>query len=129
MDVSAFLDAVHGVRASAAPSAGDDLLGMEIDFFAYLQRPEELDDSELIVRRTSKPEALIVASCAARPGVKPADAAEAVHKVGREDLRYGYFEASAVELLEDRAVVHCLTQIGEGGFYVTATITVLPAKS
>lgn len=51
-DYDAFRREAVRVMRSGAPSSGDNLLGMEIDFDVYLGGLADLDDSSLTVRRT-----------------------------------------------------------------------------
>lgn len=107
-----------------APSDGDDLLGMEIDFVAFLGGLDQLDVSTLTVRRTSDPAQLIIAESVAAPGIDVEGAVEAVRQVWLGKLRYSYGEAHYLEVLDRHAVLHFVTQIGPGGFYVTGTVTI-----
>lgn len=108
------------------PSGGHDLLGMELDFVAYLSGLEELDAATLTVRSTADPAGLIVAESLAAPGVAVAAAMESVRQVWLGQLGYTYSEAHYVEFVDERAVLHFVTQIGPGGFFVTGTVTVAP---
>lgn len=107
-----------------APSDGNDLSGMEEDFVAYLAGLDELDASTVTVRRTNDPRELIVAEALAAPDVTLEDATEAVRQVWLGQLGCAYSEAHYAEVLDGRAVLHCVTQIGPGGFYVTGTVTI-----
>ena len=109
---------------SGPPSAGDNLLGMEIDFDAYLGGLEALDESSISVRRTEHPEALIAAKCVAASGFSVAEAAEAVRAAWLNSLRYNFHEAHHLAVSEDGAVLRLITQIGPSEFYVTGQVTI-----
>jgi hypothetical protein len=98
-----FPDVLRTLQRSAVPSSGHDLAGMEMDFFAYLQRPYEIDGNSLQVERTGDTDALIRANCVTRNGAALEQAVEAARRVWAEDLRYGYLEANEVSVLTDRA--------------------------
>jgi hypothetical protein len=99
---------------------------MAEDFFACLQRPEEIDGDSLQVERTHDPDALIRASCFTMSGIALEQAVEAARRAWAVDLRYGYLGAHQVSVLADRAELRCLTQIAADGFYVTALTTIRP---
>jgi hypothetical protein len=113
------------VMATGRPSAGDDLLGMEMDFYGCLLELDEIDDDSLVVRRTSDPEGLILGTCRGGTGVSLETAVAAVRRAWLESLRYSYFEAHCVERNRLRATVHMLTQMGPDGLWVTASLDVL----
>jgi hypothetical protein len=112
---------------SGPPSGGDDLLGMEIDFDAHLGELEEIDPDSVSVERTQHAETLIRVSCRAAKGVSLSVAADAVLSAWKGRLRYGYKEAHHLRLAEHRADLRFVTQIDPHGFFVTASVTVLPA--
>lgn len=113
---------------SGTPSHGDDLLGMEMDFHAYLTMLDEIDDPSVTARRTGDPERLIDASCAAAPGVTVAAAAEAVRAAWLDSLRYGFIEAHHLDVDGDRARLDVVTQTAPDGLYVTGTVEIRPSK-
>jgi hypothetical protein len=115
------------IMRSGTPSHGDDLLGMEMDFHAYLTMLDEIDNHCVTARRTGDPERLIDASCAAAPGVTVAAAAEAVRAAWLDSLRYGFIEAHHLVVDGDRATIDVVTQAAPDGLYVTATIEIRPA--
>ena len=115
------------IMRSGTPSRGDDLLGMEMDFHAYLTMLDEIDDHSVTARGTGHPERLIDASCAAAQGVTVAAAAEAVCTAWLDSLRYGFIEAHHFDLDGDRATLDVVTQTAPDGLYVTGMIEIRPA--
>src|SRR5947209_6037035 len=114
---------------SAAPSSGDDLLGMEIDFVGLLDRAEGVDGESVAAKRTSHPGCLIEASCAATPGIPLETAIRGIEDVWLSLLRYRYFEAHTTRVAPDEAVLDFITQIDAGGFFVTGRVRVTPGRS
>jgi len=112
---------------SGPPSAGDDLLGMEIDFVAYLSGLDEIEPDSVEVSRTSHPESLIRASCSAAAGTDLSVAAEAVQTAWTDQLRYQYRESHHLRLTPEGAELAFATQIGPEALYVTGFVIVSPA--
>ena len=123
-----FREEVVRVMSSGPPSTGDDLLGMEIDFNAYLGDLDALDTTSVSVRRTPRPDLLISAECSAASGASIAEAAEAVGQAWREHLRYRFHEAHHLSLSNDEALFRFITQVGPARFYVTGQVTIRPAS-
>ena len=128
MDGESFEATRRTVLASGPPSAGDDLLGMEIDccaFFgdpAYADDPTELWQGMEIVRRAGT-EWLIQGRATGRRTNAQA-IARSLAAIWEERLRYAYYSAHTTDVTPDRVTLRALTQIAEGGFWVTAEIEV-----
>jgi hypothetical protein len=106
----------------AEPSSGDNLLGMQMDFDAYLFMSEALDNVQ--VASTGDPENLLDVTAIARPGVGDDEIAEALVLVWTQDLRYGYAESHVITQGLEGVILRAVTKIGPKGFYVTATVSV-----
>jgi hypothetical protein len=117
-----FEDARRRMMASGPPSNGDDLLGMEIDFEAYLPRCSALQSVR--ATHTGNPESLIVAECVAHSAASPDAVVEQLRRTWQEDLSYRYCEAHRIRRSQGAVHLDVVTQIGRGQFYVTGTIVV-----
>jgi hypothetical protein len=118
-------EAVEVAMASGAPSSGDNLLGMEMDFVARLSGLDELDSKSVKVRRTGSTEELIIATCRCAEGVPLAVAGNAVRTVWLDDLRYSEFEAHSLAISDGVAELRFVTQMSRGGgLYVTGVVEV-----
>lgn len=106
------------------PSDGHNLLGMEIDFTAYLLGLDPVEPSSVEAHRTSDPACLIEASCRAVVGVSLRSAGVAVEDAWATALRYREHEAHCIVFDDDRVVLDCITQMRPGGLYVTARVTI-----
>jgi hypothetical protein len=109
------------------PSAGDNLLGMEMDFFILLGELEELDSESVAVNRTEHAERLIRASCRAVPGLPVRSAGEAVRSLWLSNLRYSYVEAHELSVGDRDATLDFITQMGPHGMYVTGQVSTTPS--
>jgi hypothetical protein len=119
---------VGQVMQDGRPSAGNDLLGMAIDFRVYLSRLDELDESSVDVCTTAEPERLLEVTCRAAPGTALVAAVEAVRGTWTQHLGYGYREAYDLRVDGDAAVLEFVTQAGPSGIYVTGTIEVVASS-
>jgi hypothetical protein len=108
------------------PSAGHDLVGIEIHFDALLGALDEVDDQSVRVHRTEHAERLIHATCRTAPGVPLGRAAEAVRVLWLSNLRFSYFEAHHVQVADDEATLDFITQIGPHRLYVTGQVRISP---
>lgn len=120
--------AVLRVMADGPPSSGDNLLGMEMDFFIRLGDLEEIDSDSVEVKRTGSAECLIRA-CRAASGVSLGAAADDVRREWLLNLRYNHFEAHRVRTEPTSAALEFVTQIGPGSFYVTGRVEIVPSAS
>jgi hypothetical protein len=126
-DREAFAEQRRRIMRLCTPSRGDDLLGMEMDFHAYLSMLDEIDDDSVSARRTGNPEWLISASCSPAEGATVTAAAEAVRSAWLESLRYEFTEAHHLVLDSDLASLEVVTQTAPYGLYVTGVIEIRPA--
>jgi len=110
------------VMASSVPSSGDNLLGMEIDFDAYLDIDGVLDD--VLLRATGDPASLLRGTARGRAGIPLDRIAAELEWVWLFELRYRYLEAHFVHAIESAVTLDFVTQIGPAGFYVTGAFEV-----
>jgi len=121
-----FAAACRSIRTAGPPSWGDNLLGMEMDFFAYLdgamsESPPAWRD--LAVHRFEDRDWLIEAT--ARAEVTEAnEIAASLVEIWETYLRYRYLEAHTLSTSEDRVVLEAITQAGPGQLWVTARVVV-----
>ena len=119
-----FRAAKMAIVRDGTPSAGDDLLGMEMDFFVRLGELAEIDEDSVAVQRTEQAERLIRASCTPVTDVSPDKAIEAVRRKWLTHLRYVYTEAHLAVPSPQGATLDFVTQIAPGGLYVTGQVKV-----
>lgn len=119
-----FRDATLAIMQSGTPSAGDNLLGMEMDFYVRLGELDEVDEYSVVVQRTEHAERMIRASCTPTMDVPPSDAVEVIRREWLADLRYAYMEAHCVSASERGMTLDFVTQIAPGGLYVTGRVEV-----
>jgi hypothetical protein len=122
MERAAFDRMKAEIMRDCPPSGGDDLLGMEIDFTAYLGDLGVLDDAE--ARRTDDPQRLIVATGVAKPDATPEQVVAALDDVWSTKLRYSHREGHVITQEPGSVRLAAITRIAPGGFYVTAEVTV-----
>ncbi len=124
---TAFMAACAALTAGATPSAGNDLLGMSMDFDVYLFESELLSD--VLVASTGDPENLLDVTAIARPGVSDDQVEAELVRAWMDDLRYGFAEAHVVTREPVGVRMRAITKIAPHGFYVTATVTVSRSPS
>ena len=128
MDRVAFDAARRVICSSGPPSADDNLLGMEIDFCAFLGDPAYADDDpglwrDMTVSRAERSEWLITGR--GRGKRRDADAIGAgLARIWLDMLRYNFREAHTVERSPDEVALLGVTQIGPGELWVTAKVRV-----
>ena len=114
------------ICASGPASDGDNLLGMEMDCSAFLA-DSALQEPDLwhgmTVRRSEGAEWLISGRAVGRSGDGPAVAA-ALSNIWEERLRYKYLSAHTVKVTPESVLFRGVTQVGPGGMWVTAEVTV-----
>jgi hypothetical protein len=128
-------DDVHAesarIMADGWPSYGYDLIGMQTDFYNYLEDLEEIDADSVSVERSRHAARdaarLIRASCRAAVGVSLDAAAAAVRDMWRSTLRYKYLEGHELRVGDDEAMLDFITQIGPHSLYVTGQVRILPS--
>jgi hypothetical protein len=109
-------------------SDGDNLLGMEIDFSAYLGDPAFADEDprlwrDMEVHRSDGAEWLITGHATGRSDSADAIAGE-LSRVWEERLRYRYRAEHIVTSTPGYVRLRAVTQIGPGGLWVTAEVHV-----
>lgn len=110
------------IMASSVQSRGDDFLGMQIDFDAYLEMTDVLDD--VVVRPTGDVVSLLQVTARGRAGVPIGRIAAELEWVWLSELRYRYLEAHTIRSAESTVTLDFVTQIGSPGFYVTGAFEV-----
>jgi hypothetical protein len=116
------------ICASGPASDGDNLRGMEMDAYAYLDSPlnahgERVPWTDMTVRRSEGAEWLITG----RASGKVSDStqiADALARIWEEHLRYSYRSAHAVGTDTNSVSLRAVTQSGPNGIWVTALIQV-----
>ena len=116
------------ICASGPASEGDNLLGMEIDSCAFLGDSTYADDdpglwSGMAVRRSEADQWLITGRATGRTG-DAAAIASALSRIWEDHLRYPFRSAHTVVSARDSVNLRAVTQIGPGGFWVTADVRV-----
>lgn len=119
-----FHAATLAIVRDGTPSAGDDLLGMEMDFFVRLREVPEIDGDSVAVQRIEHAERLIRASCTPAKDVSPDKAIEAIRRKWLTHLCYEYTEAHLAAASSHGATLDFVTQIAPGGLYVTGQVEV-----
>jgi hypothetical protein len=116
------------VMSSSVPSGGENLLGMQIDFDAYLEEAA-IFDGDISVRSTEDALCLLRVEGRAKPGLPPDVVAAKVEWAWLEHLRYRFFESHTVRLSGSTVILEFVTQIGASDFYVTGKIEVATSAS
>ena len=116
------------ICASGPASAGDDLLGMEIDFDAFLGDHAAADEGpglwqDMAIQRHQGAQWLITGRASGRREDADAISAE-LARIWEERLRYRDRAEHTVETAPDHVTLRAVTQIAPGGFWVTATVQV-----
>jgi hypothetical protein len=116
------------ICASGPASDGDNLLGMEIDFCAYLGNPAYVDEDprlwrDMEVHRSQGGEWLITGHATGRSDRADVIARE-LTRVWEERLRYRYRAGHTVTSTPGYVRLRAVTQIGPGGLWVTAEVQV-----
>ena len=116
------------ICASGPASDGDNLLGMEIDFCAYLGDPSDADErpdlwQDMVVRRSDGAEWLITGRARGRSDQADSIAAE-LSRVWEESLRYHFRAEHVVSSTPGYVRLRAVTQIGPGDLWVTAEVQV-----
>jgi hypothetical protein len=116
------------ISASGRASDGDNLLGMEIDFCAFLGDPAYADEDSglwqnMVVHRHEGAQWLISGRAEGRQEDADAIGAE-LARIWEERLSYQYRAGHAVETTPDHITLRAVTQIAPGGLWVTANVQV-----
>jgi hypothetical protein len=116
------------ICASGLASDGDNLLGMEMDAFAYLgDRTNVLDDPvpwrDTEVHRAEGTDWLITARAIGSTSDTVA-IADQLARIWEEHLRYSFRSALTVIPAHDSVTLLAVTQSGPGGIWVTADVGV-----
>jgi len=108
----------------AQPVTATNLLGMEIDFCAFLGDPACADENHgwwqnMVVHRHEGAQWLITGRAKGRR--EDADAIGAVlARIWQEHLSYRHGERHTIETAQDHITLRAVTQISPGGLWVTA---------
>jgi hypothetical protein len=116
------------ICASGLASGGDDLLGMEIDFDAWLQGWADADGApglwqNMVVQRHQGAQWLITGRATGRREDADAIGAE-LARIWEECLRYPYRAGHTVETAPDQVTLRAVTQMAPGGLWVSAAVQV-----
>jgi hypothetical protein len=116
------------ICASGPASGGDNLLGMEMDAYAFLDSPlnahgDPVPWTGMTIRRSEGAEWLITG----RASGKVSDStqiADALARIWEDHLRYSYRSPHAIGTDTDSVSLRAVTQSGPNGIWVTACIQV-----
>lgn len=116
------------ISASGPASDGDNLLGMEIDFCAFLGDPAHADEGiglwqNMVVHRREGAEWLISGRAVGQREDADAIGAE-LARIWEERLSYRYRAGHAIERTLDHIILRAVTQIAPGGLWATANVQV-----
>lgn len=116
-----FSRAKSEVLASGPASDGDNLFGMQMDFDVYWDRSPLLRD--VVVTRTASRDHLLSVTATSVPGVNDTQIKHELVRMWAE-AGYTYRTACATESDDEEVRMEAVTQIGPGGLFVTASVTV-----
>ncbi len=128
VDPDEFERVLADIRATGSASDGDNLLGMEMDAFAFLDGPLNASDDQvpwrdMTVRRSEGAEWLITGVASG----KASDAgaiSDSLSRMWEEHLRYSYQSAHTISSTTDQVVLRAVSLSGPGGIWVTAEVQV-----
>ncbi len=128
LNLDAFEQLRQEVCASGPASDGANLLGMEIDFCAFLGDPAYADEDpglwqNMIVHCHEGTQWLITGQAEGRREDAGAIGAELV-RIWEERLSYRYCAGHTIEATQTRIALQAVTQIAPDGLWVTATVQV-----
>lgn len=116
------------ICASGPASDGDNLLGMEMDAYAFLDSPlnalgDRVPWNDMTVRRSEGAEWLITGGASGKVS-DSAQIADTLARIWVEHLRYPYRSAHTGSTDPDSVSLRAVTQSGPSGIWVTAHIRV-----
>lgn len=115
------------ICASGSASDGYNLVGMEMDFNAFLGDRASANGPdlwhEMTVRRIEGGEWLIQGRARGRRDDRVA-IGDQLARIWDEHLHYGYRSAHAVDVSDDHVALRGVTLIGPGGIWVTARVDI-----
>jgi hypothetical protein len=116
------------ICATGPASDGDNLLGMEMDAYAFLDSPlnahgDRVPWTDMTIRRSEGAEWLITGRALGKVNDSP-QIADALARIWEEHLRYSYRSAYAVGVDTGSVSLRAVTQGGPNGIWVTAYIQV-----
>jgi len=116
------------ICASGPASDGDNLLGMEMDAYAFLDGPLNAHDdrvpwTDMTIGRSEGADWLITGRASGRVS-DSTQIADALVRIWEEHLRYSYRSAHAVAMDTDSVSLRAVTQAGPNTIWVTAYIQV-----
>jgi hypothetical protein len=127
LNPDAFEQLRREICASGPASYAHDLMGMEIDFDAFLD-PADADEDpglwqNMDVQRHPGAQWLITGQATGRREDADAIGAE-LARIWEEKLRYRYRAGHTIEIAPDQVTLRAVTQMRPGGLWVTATVQV-----
>jgi hypothetical protein len=128
LNPDAFEQLRREVCASGPADGGDNLLGMEIDFCAFLDDPPAADEDfglrqEMAVHRHEGADWLITGQAKGRRQDAGAIGSE-LARIWGERLSYQSREGHTIDGTRNHVALRAVTQIAPGGLWVTAIVKV-----
>jgi hypothetical protein len=122
------LEEVRAEICSSGPASdGDNLLGMEMDSFVYLNRTSAEGDQalwqDMRVHRSEGTDWLITGRATGRASDSAAISSE-LSRIWEQHLRYNYRSEHTLISAPEAVTLRAVTQIGPGDIWVTADIQV-----
>jgi hypothetical protein len=119
---------VNQHHASGRASDGVNLLGMEMDAYAFLDSPlnalgDRVPWTDMTIRRSEGAQWLITGRASGKVS-DSAQIADDLARIWEEHLRYSYRSAHAVGMDADSVSLRAVTQGSPNGIWVTAYIQV-----
>lgn len=119
-----FEDDLRRVAEHGIPSAGDNLLGMEVDCYGLMVEVAGLLDDSIRVVRHDGGEPMIEAECRCAPNANPSGVAASLEREWLPKVRYPYFESHRIRVVPEGAELDFVTQISAGSLFVTGRVTI-----
>jgi|SRR5687768_4171140 len=113
------------IVASGQASTGSNLDGMLMDFDAYLEMSDLVEDRSVSIETTDDVSSLLLATCVAKAGADADDVIRELARIWESSLRY-HEGPGAYEVKHDgsRVIFDFVTQMAPGRSFVTGRITV-----
>lgn len=124
MSEASFPETKRAIVASGQASRGGNLDGMIMDFDAYLEMSDLVEDRSVSIDRTDDVSSLLLATCDATAGAGTEDVIAELARIWESSLRYSGPSAYEVGRDGNAVVFDFVTQMAPGELFVTGRITV-----